>query len=179
MRSGLSYLTSLITFAEKIIRKTGTLSSWLNVVLVAVIAVDVLFRYFLDHTSVWVTELEWHIFAIIFLLGTSYTLQEDGHVRVDVFLQQASVKQKKLVNLIGHLVLLIPLCLFLIPPAWDYFYQSWSIGEGSGDPGGIPALYPIKAFIPIAFVLVLIQAIAESLRLFMDLMSPNTSPHPG
>ncbi len=165
------YLNELIKAGENLIRKAGILSSWLNIILVLIIAVDVLFRYFLDHTSVWVTELEWHLFSIVFLLGAAYTMQADGHVRVDVFLQRGTEKQKKLVTLIGHLLLLIPMCLFLIPPAWDYFYQSWSISEGSGDPGGIPALYPIKAFIPISFVLVLSQAIIESLRIFMDLTS--------
>lgn len=169
MKNGAYHLNSLIGFAEKVIRKTGVLSSWLNVLLVGIISTDVLFRYIFDHTSVWVIELEWHLFAIVFLLGAAYTMQEDGHVRVDIFLQKGSAKQKKIVTLIGHLVLLIPLCLFLIPPSWDYFYQSWSIGEGSGDPGGIPALYLIKAFIPIAFVLLLAQAIAELLRIVLEL----------
>lgn len=172
------FLEPLIEGSEKVVRTTGILSSWLNLILVLVIAIDVLFRYFFDHTSVWVVELEWHLFAIIFLLGAAYTMQEDGHVRVDVFLQRGSARQKKIVTLIGHLVLLIPLCLFLIPPAWDYFYQSWSIGEGSGDPGGIPALYPIKAFIPIAFILVLAQAITESLRIFLELIQPDNRIHP-
>lgn len=172
------YLEILIEGSEKVIRRAGILSSWLNLILIFVIATDVLFRYFLDHTSVWVTELEWHLFAIVFLLGAAYTMQDDGHVRVDVFLQRGSAKQKQIVNLIGHLVLLIPLCLFLIPPAWDYFYQSWSIGEASGDPGGIPALYPIKAFIPISFVLVLVQAIAESLRIFIELTQSISSTQP-
>lgn len=163
------FFYNLIGISEGIIRKAGILSSWLNLLLVLIIAIDVLCRYFLDHTAVWVTELEWHLFAIIFLLGAAYTMQTDGHVRVDVFLQKGTDKQKKFVTLTGHLVLLIPMCLFLIPPAWDYFLQSWNIGEGSGDPGGIPALYPIKAFIPISFVLVLSQATIESLRILIEL----------
>lgn len=175
MKSAGHYLETLVSLSEKLITKTGTMSSWLNVVLVLVISTDVLFRYFFDHTSVWVTELEWHFFSIIFLLGAAYTMQEDGHVRVDVFFQRGSARQRKIVNLTGHLFLLIPMCLFLIPPAWDYFYNSWIIGEGSGDPGGMPILYPIKAVIPIAFVLVLAQAVAESIRISIELTQPKSN----
>lgn len=172
MRRLFHFTQLIVKGCEQLVRKAGVISSWLNVLLVIVISLDVLFRYSLNHTSVWVTELEWHIFAIIFLLGAAYTLQEDRHVRVDVFLQHVSPRQRKLVNLGGHIFLLIPLCLFLIPPAWDYFYQSWRIGEGSGDPGGIPALYPIKALIPLSFLLILTQAITESAKIIMDLYSP-------
>lgn len=167
-------LVLLTNSVDWLVRKAGTTSSWLNVILVLIIAVDVLFRYFLDTTAVWVSELEWHIFSIIFLLGAAYTLQEDSHVRVDVLLQRASSRQRKVVNLLGHLLLLIPLCLFMIPPAWDYFIQSWSIGEGSGDPGGIPALYPIKGLIPVAFILLLVQGMSASLKIIMQLIHPDS-----
>lgn len=174
----LTGMNTLANWAEWIVKKAGTAGSWLNLVLVFLIAIDVLCRYFLDSTAVWVTELEWHLFALIFLLGAAYTLQEDGHVRVDVLLQKASPRQQSLVNLLGHLFLLIPLCLFMIPPGWDYFVQSWTIGEGSGDPGGLPVLYPIKALIPIAFILLLIQAIASCIGLLTALVG-SKSPQSG
>lgn len=157
-------ITFLLTASQRVITWSGYFAALLSVVLVLMIVTDVILRYIAGETSVWIVELEWHMFALIFLLGAAFTMQRDGHVRVDVLMQRFSDRNKRLTNLLGHLFLLIPFCLFMIPPAWDYFYQSWSVAEASGDPGGLPALYPIKAFIPIAFILVLIQACAEVIR---------------
>ena len=172
MNSAKSGIQFLLTTSQRIITWSGYLAALLSVVLVLMIVTDVVLRYIAGETSVWIVELEWHMFALIFLLGAAFTMQKDGHVRVDVLMQKFSDRNKRLINLLGHIFLLIPLCLFMIPPAWDYFYQSWSVAEASGDPGGLPALYSIKAFIPVAFILVLIQAGAEVVRIILDLFFP-------
>ncbi len=169
LRRGIGYLTGM---AQNLIRVIGIGGSWLNPLLIALVMIDVISRYIWGESAVWVAELEWHLFAIVFLLGASYTMQSDKHVRVDVFYQKSSPTVQSGIDLAGHVFLLIPLCLFMIPPAWDYFIQSWQIGEGSGDPGGIPALYPIKAVIPLSFLLVLIQTIAHAIDLLMGMVSP-------
>lgn len=170
-------ISFLFTVSQKIAAWSGAAAALLSILLVAVIVSDVALRYLVGETSVWIVEVEWHIFALIFLLGAAYTLRRDAHVRVDVFFQMLSQRGRSWLNLMGHLLLLIPFCLFIIPPAWDYFLQSWIVSEASGDPGGLPALYPIKAFIPMAFLLLLIQAGTEVVRLFLDLFFPEFLPN--
>ena len=88
---------------EKIIKKIGNVCSWLSFALVILITTDVFLRYIFNFSSASLYELEWHFFAIIFLLGSSITLQKDEHVRVDVFYNRFSNKKKEIVNLIGNI----------------------------------------------------------------------------
>lgn len=167
-------IAAILWLAETIVKLFGQIGSWLNPLLVLLIMVDVTARYLFQETSVWVNELEWNLYAAMFLLAGGYTLQSDQHVRVDVLYQRWSPRTQALINLLGHTVLLIPICLFLIPPAWDFFMRSWLLREGSGDPSGLAALYPIKAMMPLAFVLLLIQASAEAVKSLLTLFSPLT-----
>jgi TRAP-type mannitol/chloroaromatic compound transport system permease small subunit len=105
-----------------------------------------------------ILELEWHFFGLIFLLGSAYTLQMDKHVRVDVFYNNFSEKQKGVVDLLGTLFLLIPWCIVGISTCYNYASNSFYIKEQSPNPGGLPAWYIIKYFIVLSFVLLLIQA---------------------
>ena len=138
----------------------GKAISWLTTVLVFLICTDVIFRYIFNFSKTWIIELEWHLFAAIFLLGAAYTLNEDKHVRVDVFYNNYSKPKKAWVNVIGTVVLLIPWTILIIVKSYHYAVNSWLIGEGSADPGGLGARYIIKFVMVIAFVLLLMQAIA-------------------
>lgn len=128
--------------------------------LILLICLDVLFRYFFSFSKNWIIELEWHLFALIFLLGSAYALQMDKHVRVDVFYQKFSEKTKAIVNLIGTLVFLIPWCYLVITTAYKFANNSWYIREGSNQPGGLPARYIIKGAIVVGFVLLLAQGVS-------------------
>ena len=138
------------------------MTSMLNIALVVLICVDVLLRYFFNATQKWVIELEWHMFALIFLIGASYTFQKDKHVRVDVFYQNFSENKKMWVNLLGNIFFLIPWCLVIIYTSYKYANVSFSYLESSPDPGGLPARFIIKYAITFGFVLLLIQAISDS-----------------
>lgn len=104
--------------------------------------------------------MEWHLFALIFLLGAAYTLKTENHVRVDVFYSKLSERGKAWVNLFGTLLFLIPFCLMLIYASKNFVINSFNIGETSPDPGGLPGRYILKSIIPIAFFLLLIQSIS-------------------
>lgn len=130
--------------------------------LVVLICVDVLLRYFFNATQKWIIELEWHLFALVFLIGASYTFQKDKHVRVDVFYQGFSEKKKLWVNLLGNVFFLIPWCLVIIYVSIKYANVSFSYLEQSPDPGGLPARYLIKYAISLGFILLLLQAISDS-----------------
>lgn len=97
------------------------------------------------------------MFAMIFLLGSAYALQEDKHVRVDVFYQRFSKKTQSIINLVGTLIFLIPWCYLVIITSYKFAINSWYIREGSAQPGGLPARYVIKGMIVIGFILLALQ----------------------
>jgi TRAP-type mannitol/chloroaromatic compound transport system permease small subunit len=99
----------------------------------------------------------------VFLLAAGWTLQCDGHVRVDIFYRTAGPRRKAWVNVAGNLLFLIPFCLFLAIVSWEYVAASWSLGEGSREAGGLPALYLLKSLLIAMPVLLLLQAF-EDLR---------------
>ena len=138
----------------------GWLVAWVTLGLVLVVFVDVVMRYLFRTSFVFTQELEWHLFAFIFLIGGGYTLLQDGHVRVDIVYQQLGFKGRAWVNLLGVLLLLIPGCLLVIVTSWNFVYKSWSILEGSPDPGGIPFRFLLKACIPVGFLLLLLQGLS-------------------
>jgi TRAP-type mannitol/chloroaromatic compound transport system permease small subunit len=153
------------------INKIGTWISWLNIVLILLICVDVLLRYFFNSTEKWIIELEWHLFALIFLIGASYTFQQDKHVRVDLFYQNFSEKRKLWINIMGNILFLIPWCLIVIYASFKYANVSLSYFEGSPDPNGLPARFMIKYVITLGFTLLLIQALLDSGSKFQKLKS--------
>ena len=155
-------------FLHRYIRTIGHLNegvgravSWLTAVLVVLVCGDVIIRYLLKDTAAWIMELEWHLFALVFILGAAYTFKHDKHVRVDLFYDKFNEKDKALVNLIGGVVLLIPWCIMIIIFSWRFAWGSFLIKETSPNPGGLPALYLIKFSITIGMALLLLQAIAS------------------
>ncbi len=149
----------------------GKTISWLSVVLIAVIIVDVLLRYFFNVTSAGSMELEWHLFAAVFLLSAGWTLKEDRHVRVDLFYQGLNDRQKAMINLIGSLFFLLPFCWVGFTESLSFVESSFAVRETSPDPGGLPARYVIKGTIPVSFFLLGLQSLSLSLRSFKLLIS--------
>ncbi|MCB0633732.1 MAG: TRAP transporter small permease subunit [Lewinella sp.] len=154
---------------DRINEKVGRMVSWLTTALVVLVMADVIFRYLFNTSKAWTIELEWHLFALIFLFGAGYAMKHDRHVRVDLFYTRFSARDKALVNFIGGLIFLIPWCTLVIYSAWRYAMESFRIREMSPDPGGLPAIYFIKFAIVIGIFLLLLQGIAEVLRAYLTL----------
>ncbi len=142
----------------------GRLTAWLTALLVVLVCYDVFTRYLLNETRAWVMELEWHLFALVFLFGAAYALKHDKHVRVDLFYARFSERDKAWVNLLGGGLFLVPWCLLIIYWSFDYAQLSFSVREGSPDPGGLPARYLIKSAVPIGMFLLLLQAISMIIK---------------
>lgn len=151
----------------------GKATAWLTAFLTILICYNVAMRYMFSNSEAWRTELEWHIFALIFLLGAGYALKHDKHVRVDLFYANFSPKRKALVDLVGTIIFLIPWCLIIIFTSYEYAYNAWLIDEGSPD-GGLPARYLIKFAITLGMFLLLLQAIALSIKSFQTLILRKT-----
>lgn len=142
----------------------GRFVSWATALVVAVVFVDVVMRYVFNTSYVFTQELEWHLFGFIFLMGAGYTLLKDGHVRVDIIYQNLSPKGQAWINLIGVVLFLIPGCLMIIITSSHFVHSSFSIMEGSPDPGGIPYRWVLKACVPAGFVLVLLQGLSLGIK---------------
>ena len=149
---------------KKIISKTGKISSWFSLGLVLLISTDVLLRYVFNFSTAALYEMEWHLFAIIFLLASPYTLQKNKHVRVDVFYNNFSKRKKNIVDLIGNIIFLIPFSFIIFYTSLPFVEDSYSILESSPDPGGLPYRFIIKSIIPIAFFLLMMQGILNAIK---------------
>jgi TRAP-type mannitol/chloroaromatic compound transport system permease small subunit len=143
----------------------GRITAWSSFALALVMGGNVLLRYAFNTGTVWSQELEWHLMAPICLFGMSYALRHKDHVRVDVLFARFPQRTKIFVEFISSLIL-IAICVIVIWLSIAYVAQSWSIGEESANPGGIPARYLLKSLIPIGFALMFIQAVADAIHYF-------------
>ena len=150
-------------FLDHLVARIGRATSWLTLLLVLLVAGDVLFRYIWRISSVAEQEFEWHVLAVIAMIGASYTLQQGEHVRVDIFYQHYSTRIKQLMDVLLPLLIIVPTALFIAWLSLNFVSMSWEVAEGSPDPGGLPARYLIKAFVPLGFFLIAIQGIAMTL----------------
>jgi TRAP-type mannitol/chloroaromatic compound transport system permease small subunit len=139
----------------------GRVISWLTVAMVLVMSIVVVERYWFSSGSIRMQESITFMHAAVFMLAAAYTLAAGDHVRVDIFYSTMSRKGKALVDLLGCLVLLLPVCIFMIWSSWDYVSVSWTIQEASRETGGLPFPFPavMKSFIPASSLLLVAQAI--------------------
>lgn len=131
----------------------GRLVSYLCALLVVVIVGQVLARYVFGRGFVMLEELEWHLYAVGFLIGISYCAVRDGNVRMDLLYRKYSVRTKAWLELFTVVALLMPFVVIMLIHSWDFFYQSWAMGERSNAPLGLPCRWAVKGFLPLAILL--------------------------
>ena len=155
---------------ESFFDKAGDIVGYICMFIMALMIIDVFFnvvtRYFFSYGNVAFQELEWHFFAVIFLLGMSYALKEDAHVRVDIFYAKFSPKNKALVNMLGTVFFVIPFALLVSNLSFGFVGDAYSSAEASADPGGLTHRWIIKAMIPFSFYVLVFLAIGFFIRNF-------------
>ncbi len=144
----------------------GRTISWLTLIMVILTFVIVILRKFFDLGWIWLQESVTWMHACVFMLAAAYTLQNEDHVRVDIFYTRFSPKKKALINLCGSVFLLLPLCVFIIWSSFDYVAESWRIQETSWQSGGLSFLYILKSIVPITALLLLVQGVSSSINAF-------------
>jgi TRAP-type mannitol/chloroaromatic compound transport system permease small subunit len=161
-------------YIERFSELTGRLISWLVLAMALIIGYDVAMRYLFQSGSVALQELEWHLFALVFLFGAAYTLKHDDHVRVDIFYRSRCMgpRRRAAVDLLGSLLFLIPFCLLVISGSLPFVENAYAMAESSPDPGGLPARWLLKAAIPLGFSLLLLQGLALAIRSSAVLLCP-------
>lgn len=145
---------------------TGKLTAWLTLFMVVATVVVVVLRYVFDVGLIWLQESIIWMHATVFMVGASYTLLHEEHVRVDIFYRDMSPQRKAWIDLLGVLFFLLPLCGFLALKSFDFAWTSWSMHEASRESGGLPyPLLPIvKSVLVIMPVTVGLQGVALLLR---------------
>ena len=166
-KAAVNYPRTLVSdVLEGIVEFFGKYSSLLWVVLMLLIVANVLMRYILGTNFIALEELQWHLYAVGFMLGLSYCILHDGHVRVDVLAEHLQPRTRAIIEIIGILVLLLPFCYFILYYAWPFVERSYRINEVSAAPGGLPMRWLIKSVILLAFTLMAMAGIARLIRAF-------------
>jgi TRAP-type mannitol/chloroaromatic compound transport system permease small subunit len=163
-------LERLAFYIETLNEWLGRMISWLSLLMVLVTVVVVVLRYEFDLGWIWLQESVTYMHAALFLVGAAYTLKHEGHVRVDILYQRFSKRAQAWVDLIGTLVLLMPMCIFILYISWDYVVQSWSLKEGSRQAGGLEGVYLLKSLILVMASLLLLQGVAIMIRCLARLL---------
>jgi TRAP-type mannitol/chloroaromatic compound transport system permease small subunit len=141
----------------------GRTISWLALAVALVMDANVFARYGFSIGFIWAQELEWHLLVPLTLVGMSYALRHGEHVRVDVLYASFSDRTKHAINALSAALAMIFSAL-VIWLSMAFVWQSWAMGEGSPNPGGIGALYLMKAMIPIGFALLFLQSLAQAIQ---------------
>lgn len=141
----------------------GRTISWLALAVAIVMGTNVFLRYGFSIGEIWAQELEWHLLVPLTLVGMSYALRHGEHVRVDVLYANFKDRTKHAINAVSAVIAMIFSAL-VIYLSIGFVAQSWGMGEGSPNPGGIGALYLMKAMIPLGFALLFLQSLAQAIQ---------------
>lgn len=176
-------LHKITRIIDRISEATGALVAWLTLLMMLIVAVVVILRYFFATGSVALQESVTYLHALVFLMGSAFTLKRNGHVRVDIFYRNFSPSRKALVDLVGGIVFLLPVCVFMLLYCWDYVLASWAVAEGSEESGGLPWIYLLKSLLLLMPANLFLQGIAEIMRAALTLagagstrIDPSTGP---
>jgi TRAP-type mannitol/chloroaromatic compound transport system permease small subunit len=148
---------------DHFVDRVGSVISWLALAVALVMGTNVFMRYGLSVGYIWAQELEWWLLVPLTLFGMSYALRHGEHVRVDVLFANFSDRTKDVINTISAVLAMIFSAL-VVGLSIGFVDQSWAIGEGSPNPGGLNALYLIKAMIPLGFALLFLQSLAQAIH---------------
>ena len=142
----------------------GRTIAWLTFAMAFLTVFIVVLRYVFNEGAIMLQELVIYMHGVVLLLGIPYALKEDRHVRVDVVYSRLTERARTMVNVAGHLICLIPVCVFIVYFSASYVASSWRVLEGSAEVGGIPGIFLLKTLIPVMATVLLLQGLAETAR---------------
>ncbi|RXF74355.1 TRAP transporter small permease subunit [Hansschlegelia zhihuaiae] len=154
----------------------GRSAMWLTLVAVLVSSINAVVRKAFDMSSNAWLELQWYLFGAVFMLCAGYTLLKNEHIRIDVIASMWSKKTRDWIDVVGHVLVLIPFCLLMIYDLWPFFWGSYRSGEMSPSPGGL-IIWPAKGLILLGFILLLAQAVSELIKRIAVIRGDIPDPH--
>jgi len=171
----LYFLLRIAAFIDALNERIGRACTWLVLIAVLVSSGNAVSRYTFGMSSNAFLEIQWYLFAAIFLLAAGYTHRHDGHVRVDVFYSRCSKRTRAWIDIFGGLLFLLPMAITILWLSWPMAASSFQINEGSPDPGGL-LRWPVKLMIPLGFALLTLQAIAEIIKKAATITATGSAP---
>jgi len=152
----------------------GKSIAWLTLFMVLFSVINVLASWLFNTSWIWLRESVTWMHGANFLLAAAYTLNHQGHVRVDIFYSKMSRQKQALVDFVGTLLLLLPTSLFIAWASWPAFLLSWRVGEVSSEAGGLPAIYILKSFLLLMPILLILEAINQLIKSVMQMTLKQT-----
>ena len=175
MHKIITRLQQLANFLEQLNERIGRAIAWLTVLMVLVIFLVVVLRYVFNTGWIAMQESSIYLHAMVFMFGAAYTLRQDGHVRVDIFYRNMSQQRRAWVDLLGTLLLMLPMSSFILLICFDYVAQSWSLLEASPEAGGLPLVFLLKSLMLLMPMLLILQGFAMLIRQLLVLRGINTA----
>jgi TRAP-type mannitol/chloroaromatic compound transport system permease small subunit len=160
---GMDLLIRLSRLIDAVNDRLGVLANWMVLAACLLSAGNAMSRYAFDLSSNAWLEIQWYLFAAIVMLGASYTLKVNEHVRVDILYTFLSERGKEWLDLVGTALFLVPPMFVIAWYSWPFFMQSWNVQEISGNAGGL-IRWPVKLLVPVGFTLVGFQGISEIIK---------------
>jgi TRAP-type mannitol/chloroaromatic compound transport system permease small subunit len=158
-------IEKLCDAAERCIKYIGHIIMWSNGLLILIIILQVVLRYGFGRGMVILEELQWHLYGLGIMIGASYALVTDSHIRVDIIQAGMSEKWKNRWELFGLLFLLLPFAIVIFHQSLDFVHESFRLNESSDAPLGLPFRWIIKGVIPVSFALLILAAISRAVRI--------------
>ena len=169
-------MKKIINLLDKITHFTGTTVAWLTLVMTLAVSLVVITRLF-SIELIKLNEFVTYMHAAVFMMAIAWTLQRDGHVRVDIFYRQYSETTRAWINILGTLLFTLPVVIFIGVGSWDFVFESWRINESSSDSGGLALVFVLKSLIPLMALSVALQSLAMIARTLIFLMTINSDQH--
>jgi TRAP-type mannitol/chloroaromatic compound transport system permease small subunit len=165
-------ISRLIDFVAEWI---GRLVMWLVLAAVVISAVNAVMRKLFSLSSNAYLEAQWYLYAAVFMLGAGYVFLHNGHVRIDFLSSRLSKRTNAIIDALGIVIFVIPLCLILIDLSWPFFMNAYESGEMSENAGGL-IRWPVIVLIPVGFAVLLLQAVSELFKRIAFLAGARDEP---
>jgi TRAP-type mannitol/chloroaromatic compound transport system permease small subunit len=144
--------------------RTGTIFSWMSLILVGAVTYEVVARYLFNAPTIWAFDITYMMYGALFMLGAAYALHKGAHIRTDFFWEKFSTRRKGVIDSLSYLIFFFPSLLVLFFISLDDAFYSWTINETSDQTAWRPRLWPFRAVVPLACLLLLVQGISELLK---------------
>jgi TRAP-type mannitol/chloroaromatic compound transport system permease small subunit len=171
----LSFLLRFSKLVDAFSELIGKLTMWLVLGAVLISAGNAIMRKAFNISSNAYLEVQWYLFAAVFMLAAGYVFLHNGHVRIDFISGRLSKRANAIIDAIGIVIFLIPLCVILIDLSWPYFMRAYDSGEMSENAGGL-IRWPVLLLIPLGFAILLLQALSELIKRVAFLTGARSEP---
>ena len=172
----MNFLLSISRGIDAVQERFGKALMWLILAAVLVSSVNAIIRFALSRSSNAWLELQWYLFSAVFLLGAGYTLLKNEHIKIDIVNSRLPHGVRNYIELVGHVLFLLPMCLVMIVTSLPYFWRSFAGSEMSVNAGGL-IVWPAKLIIPVGFTILLIQGVSEFIKRIAVMRGMIPDPH--